>query len=363
MRSRFQVDPEIGHDASPTAFQKYDAAGAEFAASSEQAHSATRFVVDEEGGPPLKSDEPFVSPVSGPEGETWNEPICNVQPERCEHGDWRDEITARVSQYRERRGSKEPRYPSLRLKFDGHEPSWRSASAKEPLASALGTAALSLSPEQTLAAEEIVADDQSAKIIEFPRSLIVPSATHELAEPILDRPRIIEAPELVPPPPALGGISIEPSTQEQPREPIDVPLQPASISRRFVATMLDGIIVSAALAWFAYIFFRITADSSSWIRPNLIIGVLPGVFWFLYQYVFAVYCGRTLGTALTRMKVRTFAGDATAPNLRRWRVLTSMLSAVSLGLGYLWCFLDEDQLCWHDRITRTYLAPQTLNRQ
>ena len=32
------------------------------------------------------------------------------------------------------------------------------------------------------------------------------------------------------------------------------------------------------------------------------------------------------------------------------------LSAASIGLGYAWCMLDEDQLCWHDRITRTHLA-------
>jgi hypothetical protein len=44
--------------------------------------------------------------------------------------------------------------------------------------------------------------------------------------------------------------------------------------------------------------------------------------------------------------------------LRRWRVLASFLSAVSLGMGYVWVFLDEDSLCWHDRITHTYLAPK-----
>jgi hypothetical protein len=26
-------------------------------------------------------------------------------------------------------------------------------------------------------------------------------------------------------------------------------------------------------------------------------------------------------------------------------------------MGYVWLFLDEDILCWHDRITHTYLAP------
>ncbi len=47
----------------------------------------------------------------------------------------------------------------------------------------------------------------------------------------------------------------------------------------------------------------------------------------------------------------------TTRRLRRWRVLASYLSAVSLGMGYAWVFLDEDSLCWHDRITHTYLAP------
>jgi hypothetical protein len=27
-------------------------------------------------------------------------------------------------------------------------------------------------------------------------------------------------------------------------------------------------------------------------------------------------------------------------------------------MGYAWVFLDEGSLCWHDRITHTYLAPK-----
>jgi hypothetical protein len=37
-------------------------------------------------------------------------------------------------------------------------------------------------------------------------------------------------------------------------------------------------------------------------------------------------------------------------------VIASILSAGSLGLGFAWSYLDEDALCWHDRITHTYLA-------
>jgi hypothetical protein len=56
-----------------------------------------------------------------------------------------------------------------------------------------------------------------------------------------------------------------------------------------------------------------------------------------------------------------FDGSPASRPLRRWRVLASYLSAASLGMGYAWVFLDEDVLCWHDRITHTYLAPRSRN--
>jgi hypothetical protein len=53
-----------------------------------------------------------------------------------------------------------------------------------------------------------------------------------------------------------------------------------------------------------------------------------------------------------------FDGTAVPRSLRRLRVAAVLLSGLSLGLGYAWAFLDEDRLCWHDRITRTYMAPR-----
>jgi uncharacterized RDD family membrane protein YckC len=71
-----------------------------------------------------------------------------------------------------------------------------------------------------------------------------------------------------------------------------------------------------------------------------------------------VFSETTPGLRLAKLEVQRFDGTPAPRNLRRWRVLASLLSAFSLGLGYAWCFLDEDQLSWHDRITRTHLAPQ-----
>jgi hypothetical protein len=70
-----------------------------------------------------------------------------------------------------------------------------------------------------------------------------------------------------------------------------------------------------------------------------------------------VYAGTTPGLHFAGLGVARFDGTMANRRLRRWRVLASYLGAVSLGMGYAWVLLDEDSLCWHDRITHTYLAP------
>jgi hypothetical protein len=40
-----------------------------------------------------------------------------------------------------------------------------------------------------------------------------------------------------------------------------------------------------------------------------------------------------------------------------WRSLGYMISASTCFLGFIWAIWDEDQLCWHDRMSQTYLTP------
>jgi uncharacterized RDD family membrane protein YckC len=144
------------------------------------------------------------------------------------------------------------------------------------------------------------------------------------------------------------------------RPGIDIPLQSAPLTRRILAAAFDAAIVAAACALFAYIFCKMTPTA---IRPprfqiiGLVIG-LSALFWAAYQYLLVVYSGTTPGLLLARLQLARFDGSPASRRLRRWRVLASFLSAVSLGMGYAWVFLDEDSLCWHDRITHTYLAPK-----
>jgi uncharacterized RDD family membrane protein YckC len=121
--------------------------------------------------------------------------------------------------------------------------------------------------------------------------------------------------------------------------------------------MVDGTLVTSALMIFQYMFVRFNGSLPE-LRSTVEIGAgLAGILWFAYQYAFLNFCGTTLGLRLARLKISKFDGAGVPRKLRRWRVFASLLSCVSLGLGYAWCLFDEDQLTWHDRITRTHLAP------
>jgi uncharacterized RDD family membrane protein YckC len=307
---------------------------------------------------------------------------------------WRVELAARLERYRTRRKPRSPRYPSLLLPFDAPfdaPQSWsRPASADGSEGS--GPAALASVPAQIgqdtarqrseeseavgeqksypyTYAEQLPGSDQSAKVIEFPRYAAIPVFTRsELADPIFDRPRIVEAPEILPPPPALGGMLIEPVHRE-PAAIADPPAASASIARRALAALVDGVILATALAGFAAIFLRMNPSLNPTLAPSLnpirgplpllagTLGVTAVLLWMAYEFLFVVYTGSTPGLRAARLRLAKFDGSPLSRGTRRWRVLASFLSAFSAALGYLWCFLDSDGLCWHDRITRTHVRP------
>jgi uncharacterized RDD family membrane protein YckC len=309
---------------------------------------------------------------------------------------WRQEVAARLNRYQARHKPRPPRYPSLRLRFEEVQevqPALAGTANGIPVTDLLVSQGLPMVSNRALALERFTEDSVSepmpdgprspdhagrmaadmvpatastaaqitAKIIEFPRSWTpAPAPLDELAEPVMDRPRILEAPEVVPPAPALGGITIEPvELQDLEKRPgIDVPLQSAALTRRVLSAIIDDLVIAAASALFSFIFWKLTA-----IRPPLfpmatVLAGLTVLFWTAYQYLLVVYAGTTPGLLLARLELARFDGKPAGRRLRRWRVFASYLSAVSLGMGYAWVFLDEDSLCWHDRITHTYLAPR-----
>ena len=337
--------------------ESYDASEEQFAASLEQAGSAHMDQSPEpsETAAPIETLAADLSETSI--FQAYQDPAA-----------WKQELAAKLNEYRTRHKPKPPRYPSLQLKLEATEPSWMAPSQQAATAAAPAYATLEstardhvdLPPAPELAASTKTAEP-TGRLIEFPRQNSLSTAWIDaLADPVMERPRILEVPESEFLPPALGGISIEPMpvVEEGKRPGIEIPMLTAPMWRRMAAGAMDGLIVAVAVALFGYIFLRIT-DAPPPLRSVLIGGVLLiAILWGSYQYLLLVYSGSTPGLKLAGLELNRFDGTTTPRRLRRWRVLASILSAVSLCLGYAWCYLDEDQLCWHDRITKTYMAPK-----
>ncbi len=333
---------------------------------------------------------------------------------------WRQEVAVRLERYRTRRKPRTPRYPSLLLPFDA--PETRLCSAPPPASSSLASATTAAQiehdsnfqtneeesalipgpslgqPGQTSCRGETTpateqdpyphlryATDSGAKVIEFPRSAAIPVfQAPELAEAVFDRPRIVEVPEILPPPPALGGMLIESSHRESNDRRADIPVAfpSASIARRALAAFIDGAVLAPCLLAFAAIFVYLNpvylnsgmvyvnasmkhslgqslnlilrSARGSWLLV-VALGMVAMLVWATYKFLFIVYTGSTPGLRIARLRVARFDGSPLNRRSRRWRVLASFLSAFSAGLGYFWCVLDENGLCWHDRITQTHV--------
>ena len=296
------------------------------------------------------------------------EKVARVRAERSKpitqtsNDTWREEVAARLEKYRTRRGRPRPQ-PSLKFDFDNPylpgdapaaipfdaPPAVAAAEPEPPVAAAAAPA-----PEPPPPAPELRAPEP-AKIIEFPRQPVVPPSSEELAEPILDLPRILEAPESVEAEAPLSDITLQTSDDDSASAfDLDLPLQPAAMEQRVFAGVVDGLIVLMASAIFVLIASKLSVQAPDGKAGIALVAALPCLLWAIYEYVFLVHAGGTPGMEMAHIGLATFDGYAVPRAMRRWRALAMMLAGFSLGLGLLWALLDEDTLCWHDRITKTY---------
>jgi uncharacterized RDD family membrane protein YckC len=225
-----------------------------------------------------------------------------------------------------------------------------------------------------------------AKLIEFPRELI---ATRKA------RPRLAEGPlretDAAPDGSQLRIFEVEPETiskepvsdsvlpewhsirlDAKPREeyyapkatssedhtplaPVfELPLQTATIGDRIMAAIVDASLVIAAFLLFVLVFVACTAHPPMGKSALAASGSVLFGLSVLYQWLFFSYLDATPGMRYARIALCTFDDDNPTRKTMRFRVGALLLSAMPLGLGFLWAFFDEDHLGWHDRITRTY---------
>ena len=201
------------------------------------------------------------------------------------------------------------------------------------------------------------------KVIAFPRQAAGAHELYRLADPVLlDQPRILDVPEeleALPTTPFLDGLRFGPAAQPvvaAHADSVELPFGAAGRARRLYAGVLDCLLVALATVVFAAVGYKML-PKLTFSKPLLMTAAtLPILLWAVYQYVLMVYGGATAGTRMAKIRLTTFKGNSPSRRQRRHRVLALYFSTASFAMGLLWAFVDVDSLCWHDRISRTYLT-------
>jgi uncharacterized RDD family membrane protein YckC len=285
--------------------------------------------------------------------------------DRAERERWRREVISRVRQHRARRGRFDPN-ASLELEFP-----------VEDVSIAEGVVGLEHEPgffpqDDTGSVVPDTGLGQSSsrprppKIIRFPRQSTLEAAgasrsteDFELADPVLDAPRILDEPETAPVAEQLDMLECFADIQLEPLQPGEndepLPPQPAPLWQRGLSGLMDACIVLVAAMMFAATFVKLAEVVPASRLAGLCALGVGTTIWLVFQYVFLVYGRGTPGMRALRLELRNFAGESASRFRRRCRALATVLSGLSLGLGFAWSFVDEDTLGWHDRISGTYL--------
>lgn len=307
-------------------------------------------------------------------------------------GEWRREVASRVQQHRARRGRHGDSDQALAFDFSSEEalivtdgPVIRERVRRR----FENEAVMAANAER----QQVMVSPEPPKIIRFPRSATVlpdvPAEDLPLAAeavlPSLERPpRIVDVEEE---PPLSGESEREfakserPVIQARPAEQMellpsfeDITLDPAhhaerpqseviptpaALAQRLIAGVVDAATVAAAVMLFDFAFVRMAEDDPHSRLALLFSLCVAGTLWVVFQYLFLVYGRGTPGMRFAQLELASFDGKPLTILTRRNRAAASALSAASIGLGYAWAFVDEDQLGWHDRITRTLLRSST----
>lgn len=133
-----------------------------------------------------------------------------------------------------------------------------------------------------------------------------------------------------------------------------LPLHVASFADRVMAGVVDVALTLAAFLIFVLVFAACTTHPPAGKVAAAGAAATLLSMWILYQLIFFSLSSATPGMMYAKIALCTFDDENPTRRAMRGRIAALMLSALPLGLGFLWAVFDEDALGWHDRITQTY---------
>jgi uncharacterized RDD family membrane protein YckC len=154
----------------------------------------------------------------------------------------------------------------------------------------------------------------------------------------------------------MASPAAEPARVQREEPVVDAAtLQVASMNRRLMAAVVDfsliaGAFLAAARAAWANV--RALPATREIELGSALALALIGVLYFAFFFILA---RATPGMKYAQLEMRTFAGKKPALAERCGRMAAMVLSLLPLGLGVALAIVDEQHLCWHDRLSGTYL--------
>ena len=130
----------------------------------------------------------------------------------------------------------------------------------------------------------------------------------------------------------------------------------ARIEERRLSGLIDAACLLFACGGFLALFGSLGGHFAFSKLSTAVYAISFAIVYLQYFSLFTVFGGTTPGMMLRGLRVVDFGGEEPSPRQLLLRAAGYMLSAGTFFLGFLWSQWDEDELTWHDRLSRTYLS-------
>jgi len=126
---------------------------------------------------------------------------------------------------------------------------------------------------------------------------------------------------------------------------------------RLMAAAFDASMILIALGVFLAIFFLSGGQivlSGQNVPLFLAVALVLALF---YRFLWCLADGDTPGMRFAGLRLVNFDGRRPDREQRTLRQVANLLSVGSAGLGLVWTLVDEENLAWHDHISKTFPTP------
>jgi uncharacterized RDD family membrane protein YckC len=128
-------------------------------------------------------------------------------------------------------------------------------------------------------------------------------------------------------------------------------------SHRMIAAAIDVSMFLIALG-LCFGIFLVAGGAAAFSRQNIpyFLGVAIALQ-LLYRLLWVLGNGDSPGLRFAGLRIVDFDGRPPTREQRALRQMVSLLSLLSAGLGLVWALVDEENLTWHDHISKTFPTP------